>query len=101
MTDYGRAAETWTARHWPAIRGKGRTRFIVVRGVLAWGGMMFVASLVAVWLMRDSLAKSLPELAAVSAVLCVASGLAWGAATWHLNEKIFRQLPSSKSTPQR
>ena len=101
MTVYGRRADAWTARRWPAIRARGRTHFILVRGMLAWGGMMFIAGLVAMWLMRSPPPRVLPGFVAITALLCVAGGAFWGAATWHLNEKIFRQLPSSTGNPQR
>jgi len=101
VSGYGHRAETWTTRRWPAIRAKGRTHFILVRGVLAWGGMMFIAGLVAVWLMHAPSTRALSGYVAIAALLCVLGGLLWGAVTWHLNEKIFRSLPSSQSIPQR
>ena len=101
MTDYGHWADAWTARRWPAIRARGRTRFLLVRGTLGWGGAMFVVSVIALWLLRSSLRQPLPEMVAVGFALCAVSGLVWGAVTWHYNEKIFRQLPSSKSDPTR
>lgn len=101
MSRYGDWTKTWVARRWPAIRAKGRAHFLLVRGMLAWGGAMFVVALIALWLTRASLRHPLPEMIAVAFALCAISGIVWGAVTWHSNEKIFRQLPSSKSDPMR
>ena len=40
MTDYGPRAERWVAEKWPAIRAGGLWRFVLLKGVAFWGGLM-------------------------------------------------------------
>jgi len=41
VTDYGSRAERWVAQKWPAIRARGMWRFVLLKGVAFWGGLMF------------------------------------------------------------
>ena len=45
MTDHGSRAERWVAGKWPAIRAAGLWRFVLLKGVAFWGGLMFLAML--------------------------------------------------------
>ena len=87
---------TWTARHWPAIRARGMRRFVLVRGLLTWGGVMFVFMAAMMWFKFGFQNPTFGLLIGMAALMCAIGGLAWGAVTWVLNERIYRSLPSSK-----
>ncbi len=87
------------SRRWPAIRARGMARFLLVRGVLTWGALMFAFMAIAMWLNFGLQHPRFGLLIGIAAVLCVFGGVAWAAVTWAINERIFRSLPSSKGTP--
>ena len=92
MTDYGSRAERWVAAKWPAIRARGLRHFVLVRGVLLWGGLMFLAMLVLTGLRLGFDHPRYPLMAAVAVALCTIGGVAWALLTWYFNERIFRAL---------
>jgi hypothetical protein len=96
VIDYGRATNGWIARRWPAIRAKGMAHFVLVRGLLFWGGLMFALSVVMTWLKFGPQHPRFALLLAVAAALCGVGGLAWGVLTWAINERIFRNLDSDR-----
>ena len=96
MTDYGSPAERWVATCWPAIRARGMWRFLLVKGVALWGGLMFVFMAVVMALQLGAAHPRLPLVLAVALPLCAIGGLAWGVLTWIFNERIFRALPTMK-----
>lgn len=98
MSGSGRYSENWTARHWPAIRARGFRHFLLFRGVLMWGGLMFLAMAIAMAFKFPPTHPSYPLIVAIAALLCAAGGLFWGAVTWLLNERIYRALPSKDKT---
>lgn len=63
---------------WKKLREQGRLRFVLVRGVLAWGAPMFLLML----LMFNGLENIL-----VHAVIWTVGGLIFGFTTWYLTEK--------------
>ena len=79
---------------WPAIRARGFVRFVLVRGLLAYGGIMAVAIAVMVTLTLGASHPRLPILLGIALPLCAAGGLLWGALTWWINERLFRSLTS-------
>ncbi len=96
MIDYGKPTTRWLGNRWPAIRAKGMAHFVLMRGLLFWGGLMFAFSFALTW------AKFGPEhprfglLLGVSAGLSAVGGLAWGVLTWTINERIFRNLEQDR-----
>ena len=92
MTDYGPRAERWVAEKWPAIRAGGLWRFVLLKGVAFWGGLMFLAMLVMTGLRLGFDHPRYPLLAAIALVLCAIGGLFWGLLTWYFNERILRAL---------
>ena len=92
MTDYGSRAERWVAEKWPAIRAGGMWRFVLLKGVAFWGGLMlaFMAVMMLVQLGIDH--PRLPLVLAVAVPLCAFGGLCWGLLTWIFNERIHRAL---------
>ncbi|QNP40486.1 hypothetical protein [Lysobacter solisilvae (ex Woo and Kim 2020)] len=80
---------------WPAIRARGAARFVLVRGVLMWGGLMTAFLAVMVSLQLGLHHPRLPLLLAIAVPLCAIGGAVWGALTWWINERIFRSLTSN------
>ena len=77
MTDYGPRAERWVAEKWPAIRAGGLWRFVLLKGVAFWGGLMFAFMTL---VMAVQLGIAHPRLLLVIAVavpLCAMGGLVW------------------------
>ena len=71
---------------WPAIRARGLTHFLLVKGMLLWGGAMFVAmGAFSAWRLGLDHPR-LPLMLAVTALLCALGGLVW-AATALLNRR--------------
>ena len=84
--------ERWLRERWPSIRARGLTHFLLVKGLLLWGGIMFVVmgALSAGRLGLDH--PRLPLMLAITALLSAVGGLLWAATTWWINERIFRSL---------
>ena len=96
MTDYGSRAKRWVSANWPAIHARGMWRFVLLKGVAFWGGLMFLAMLVMTGLRLGFDHPRYPLLAAIALVLCAIGGLFWGLLTWFFNERIFRALQHSR-----
>ncbi|KFN48945.1 hypothetical protein [Arenimonas composti] len=76
---------------WARIRAGGRSRFILLRGLLAWGGTMFVLmGLGFSGLMLGAVAYT-PKWLALNAALWTSGGLMFGALTWYQNEKLYHR----------
>ena len=84
------------ASRWPAIRARGLTRFVLFRGALIWGGLMFAFMAVAMWLNFGFEHPQFCLLIGIAAALCVFGGMVWAAVTWAINERVYRNHPSSK-----
>ena len=96
MTDYGSRVERSVATKWPAIRARGMWRFVLVKGVAFWGGLMFAFMTVMMVLQLGLAHPRLPLVLAIAVPLCAIGGLAWGLLTWIFNERIYRALPNLK-----
>jgi hypothetical protein len=93
-SDFAPRTERWLRERWPAIRARGAARFVLVRGLLAWGGIMAAAMAVMVTLRLGVDHPRLPLLLVVAVPVCAAGGVLWGALTWWINERLFRSLTS-------
>jgi len=96
MTDDGSSTTNRIARRWPAVRAKGMAHFVLMRGLLMWGGLMFVFFTAMTWVKFGPQHPRFVLLLVVSAGLCAIGGLLWGVLTWAISERIYRSLPSSK-----
>ena len=92
MTDYGSRSERWIATRWPAIRARGVGRFVLVKGVAFWGGLMFAAMLAMTGLRLGFDHPRYPLLAAIALPLCAIGGAVWAVLTWYFNERVLRAL---------
>src|SRR3954468_21268873 len=75
---------------WEILRRRGPIYFLFVRGVVRWGGFMFMLTVLMTLLgifQRDLS----PGTLLLTAVICIVGGLAWGAATWCCNEWLYRR----------
>ena len=99
MSRYGPRADRWVATHWPAIRARGRWRFVLLRGLALWGGLMFLGMAALVAFRLGLQHPRLPLVLVLALPLCLFGGLVWGLLTWFFNERIFRALPTAKNNP--
>jgi hypothetical protein len=90
----GQRTESWIRERWPVIRARGFTRFVLVRGLLVYGGAMAMVVAVMVTLTLGTNHPRLPMLLGIAVPLCAIGGLLWGALTWWINERLFRSLTS-------
>ena len=96
MTEHGSRAERWVAAKWPAIRAGGMWRFVLLKGVAFWGGLMLVFMALLMTVQLGIAHPRLPLVLAVAVPLCAFGGLCWGLLTWIFNERIFRALQQQK-----
>lgn len=94
--DPGPRTSAWLLKRWPAIRARGAARFILLRGVLLWGGVMFIVMSAFSTFRLGVHHPRLPLMIVVAALLCAIGGLVWGVLTWTVNERLFRTLNSHR-----
>ena len=92
IQDPGSRTTAWLQKRWPAIHARGAARFILLRGVLLWGGVMFIVMSAFSAFKLGVHHPRLPLMIAVAALLCAVGGLVWGVLTWTINERLFRTL---------
>ncbi len=79
-------------RGWENLRRRGAVHFVVVRGVLAWGGTMFAFFTLAPLLFSFPYSINLAPMVILKiGAICVVGGLAWGIFTWGINEFLYRR----------
>ena len=96
MMDHATLTRRWLQKRWPVIREKGMAHFILVRGLLVWGGLLFALSVALTWVKFGPQHPRFVLLLCVAALLCAVGGLVWGGLTWAINERIFRNLDSNR-----
>ncbi|GAB3352359.1 hypothetical protein [Lysobacter tyrosinilyticus] len=92
----GSRAERWIRERWPAIRARGFARFLLLRGLLGWGGLLAVAMGTMATLKLGLAHPRLPMLLGLDLSLCAVGGLLWATLTWWVNERIFLSLTSDR-----
>jgi hypothetical protein len=94
--DRTKRTQQWILQRWPAIRAQGFARFLLLRGLLTWGGVMFalIAIMTVATLGTDH--PRLPMLLGLGAALCAVGGLFWGAMTWWINERLYRATTAGR-----
>ncbi len=81
------------AEKWAATRAKGRSRYILLFGVLGWGLTMVV--LWTALMVADLGWSSLPVLLPVAAIAFPCGGYLWGATMWYFAERAYSKRPAS------
>ncbi|MGA2085655.1 MAG: hypothetical protein ABSG60_09075 [Terracidiphilus sp.] len=72
---------------WEKQRKHGKRSFIVYRGVLKWGGTMFILTTITSFVLRRD---TLNWLLVVSTLIaCPLAGYIWARCTWFVNENRF------------
>jgi hypothetical protein len=89
--------QSWLQRRWPAIRARGFWRYVLVRGVLAWGGGMslVIAAMLAISARRQEL--HLQSIWPLVPLFCLPAGAFWALISWHWNDYLYRKLGFDKS----
>ena len=83
------------ARAWSARREDGRTRWVLSRGVLGWGGTMFV--FMTFWkLFTDGAEAITASRIIINLIVWPISGAGFGLCTWNGAEKAYREYLSSE-----
>ena len=77
---------------WSVLRAKGKLRYVLLHGLLAYGLPMF---LVMTFFVRPE--PRTPVLIAISAALWAAGGLVFGLIMWHINERRYRKASTPHS----
>ena len=85
---------------WSKVRARGATRFILVNGMVAYGGLMFFLIGVLSPLVRNAADMLAPDRLALGAAVWATAGLAWGALTWHFSERNFHKYAARTGTLQ-
>lgn len=78
-------------QRWEITRRKGRGRFILVWGVLAWGIGTGITSSLMIYLFMNYLRPGLFKVSSLFplAVACLVGGIFWGYFMWRIAEKAF------------
>ncbi len=80
---------------WEELRKKGALHFILVRGVLGWGGIMLLIFGPLTWLVISLFPKAAEQVTYREVLQFVAFflllGLAWGIVTWVVSEIQYRR----------
>jgi hypothetical protein len=86
-------------KSWEKIRVKGKTHFVLYRGVLGWGLYMFVV--LTIFNHLQAVDFQLSELKSISLptvfinfIICILGGFVFGRLTWSLSEKSYKRHKS-------
>jgi len=83
---------------WATVRKKGRWHFILYRGVLIWGGLMFLLMCASpVFFGFPHSAASTPWYRTWNVILWAVAGFAFGFATWTCSEKMYTRAEGNES----
>ena len=83
-------------KKWEKLRRRGKQSFIFYRGVLRWGGIMFVLSMFTNVFGRHM--KVEWRLVASFLIACPLAGYVWARCIWHVNEIRFRDEMKQRVT---
>ena len=73
---------------WEKRRKQGKRSFLVYRGALRWGGIMFVLTMITNVLARHM--KVEWRLVVSLLIACPFAGYLWARCIWHVNERRFQ-----------
>ncbi len=78
------------------MRAKGKIHFILMRGVLLWGGMMTVAVYAMLFATARMQNLHLATVWPLVPLLCLPAGAFWGLLSWHWNDYLYKKLGFDK-----
>ncbi len=76
---------------WERIRQRGIWRFVLLRGVLAWGLSMSIIGIIFEHVSRKE--EAFPWYFILG--LCLVAGFVWGLATWFVSMRIYSRAPKA------
>ena len=91
---YGTAKMVKKRQAWEKMRQQGKRSYILRRGVLRWGGFMFVLTTC-----TDIFVRHFPphlRLMVVGLIVWPLTGYAWGLAMWIMHERFFFGWPKKQ-----
>ena len=88
--------QSWLERRWPDIRAKGQLHFVLVRGLIVWGGLMTLAMYAMLLVAERRQGLELRSAWPLVPVLCLPAGAFWALIGWHWNEYLYRKLGFDK-----
>ena len=96
----------WASREkslqkWEATRAKGKWRFILGKGVLLWGGSMFIVMGLIYPRIVHLPSAYTPRGLAISLAIWLLGGLLWGVLMWLTMEWIYRRQTSARGSNAR
>lgn len=94
ISDLRRQADDEFLQQWTATRVRGRVRYILLRGVMLWGGLMGLGMSIGWWL-AYGWSDRLLHLIAFLLVSFGGSGYVAGSSLWKSNERRFRELTAT------
>ena len=83
---------------WSKVRAKGLWRFVLINGLLGYGGLMFVFTSLLSPYIRQSAEMLSPDRLAMNAAIWALAGMTWAALTWHFSEKNFLKYATDSRT---
>jgi hypothetical protein len=91
ISDLSRQADEELLQRWTATRARGRIRYILLRGVLQWGGLMALGMSIGWWLAWGWRPRLL-LLIAFLLVCFTVGGYVVGSCFWKQNERRYVEL---------
>jgi len=88
--------QSWLERRWPEIRAKGQLHFVLVRGLIVWGGLMTLAMYAMLLVAERRQGLELRSAWPLVPVFCLPAGAFWALIAWHWNEYLYRKLGFDK-----
>ena len=93
--------QSWLQRRWPAVRARGRFHFVLVRGMLLWGGLMTLAVYAMLLASARTQGLQLRVVWPLVPLFCLPAGAFWGLLSWYWNDYLYRKLGFDKSNQTR
>jgi hypothetical protein len=84
---------------WEKKRKNGRRSFLIYRGVLKWGGIMFVLTSLTNALTRNKQFDWLFEVSML--IACPFAGYVWARCVWYVNERRYRHAMMQQDSVKR
>lgn len=81
-------------RRWEKQREKGQLKFILINGVLCWGGFMSVFMNLYYYLRNGTVTI---DSIAVNSFIFLVMGIIWGALTWAMSENSYQKHLKNKN----
>lgn len=93
------------ASKWEKVRSRGKRHFVLIRGVLGWGLVMFLFMTVFSHFQKTGFkAPSFDDISitiiVINAVIWPIAGFVWGACTWSITDKSYLKYIRNEHDPR-